>query len=181
MATSLQTLVYDIAERIPQTRLATRSLRDDEIRAIADALYRGDNPLRFESVRQAALMFERVGYSILRSPISPAPTTSRITVGRLVVDRAGRQVHYDGREIALKTREFDLLDVLARHQGQVFTRLQLLELAWPQNFDGGDRTVDVHIRRLRRSLGEPQHRPKLILTVHGIGYKLAAPRGLNRT
>jgi len=89
------------------------------------------------------------------------------------------RVAVDGREVVLKTREFDLLDVLARHHGQVFTRLQLLELAWPQNFEGDDRTVDVHIRRLRRSLGEPQHRPKLILTVQGIGYKLATPRGLN--
>ena len=180
MATSLQSLVHDIAERIPQTSLATRSLRDHEIRAIADAFYRGDNPLRFESVRQAALMFERAGYSISRAPSDQVPVSFQISVGRLVVDRARREVHYDGREVALKPREFDLLDVLARHQGQVFTRLQLLELAWPQNFEGDDRTVDVHIRRLRRSLGEPQHRPKLILTVLGVGYKLATPRGLNR-
>ena len=52
----------------PHERLTTRSLSDDEIRAIADATYRGDNPLRFESVRQAALLFERLGYSITRDP-----------------------------------------------------------------------------------------------------------------
>ena len=180
MVTSLQTLVGDIAERVPQTGLATHSLRADEVRAIADAFYRGDNPLRFESVRQAALMFERAGYRISRSPISQAPIMSRITVGRLVVDRAGRLVVYNGREIGLKTREFDLLDVLARHPGQVFTRLQLLELAWPQGFDGGERTVDVHVRRIRRGLGDSPTRPELILTIHGIGYKLAIPRGMHR-
>jgi len=179
MLTSLETLVRDIAERVPQTGFATHSLRDDEVRAIADTLYRGDNPLRFESVRQAALMFERVGYRISRSPMAQATVLSRITVGRLVVDRAGRLVVCDGREIALKTREFNLLDVLARHAGQVLTRLQLLELAWPENFDGNERTVDVHIRRLRRSLGESQE-SELISTIHGIGYKLAVPRGSHR-
>ena len=49
-------------------RLTTRSLRDDEIRAIADATYRSDNPLLFEGVRQAALLFERAGYTITREP-----------------------------------------------------------------------------------------------------------------
>ena len=179
MVTSLETLVRDMAERVPQTGCATHSLRDDEVRAIADTLYRGDNPLRFESVRQAALMFERVGYRISKSSEAQATVLSRITIGRLIVDRAGRLVLYDGREIALKTREFDLLDVLARHPGQVLTRLQLLELAWPENFDGNERTVDVHIRRLRRSLGESQE-SELISTIHGIGYKLAAPRGSHR-
>ena len=179
MVTSLETLVRDMAERVPQTGCATHSLRDDEVRAIADTLYRGDNPLRFESVRQAALMFERVGYRISKSSEAQATVLSRITIGRLVVDRAGRLVVYGGREIALKTREFDLLDVLARHAGQVLTRLQLLELAWPENFDGDERTVDVHIRRLRRSLGESQE-SELISTIHGIGYKLAVPRGFHR-
>jgi len=180
MVTSLESLVRDIADGFPQTGLATHSLSDDEVRAIADAFYRADNPLRFENVRHSALMFERAGYRISRSPISPAPITSRITVGRLVVDRSGRIVTYAGREIPLKTREFDLLDVLARHAGQVLTRMQLLERAWPENFDGDERTVDVHVRRIRRCIGEPQHRPELILTVHGIGYKLATPRALNR-
>jgi hypothetical protein len=60
-----------------RNRFSTRSLRDDEIRVIADSTYRGDNPLRFDAVRQAALMFERTGYVICRtgqvSPLAIAP------------------------------------------------------------------------------------------------------------
>lgn len=81
------------------------------------------------------------------------------------------------RELALKPREFSLLEILARHPGQVFSRVHLLDLAWPRDFDGDERTVDVHIRRLRRELREPST-PQLIHTVHGVGYKLAAPRVL---
>jgi DNA-binding response OmpR family regulator len=162
----------------PHGRLTTRSLRDDEIRAIADATYRSDNPLRFESVRQAALLFKRVGYTITRDPqvsalaLPPQP----IAVGGLAVDPMRRSVHLDGREIELKTREFDLLSVLARHPGQVFTRAQLLDLIWPRGFDGGDRTVDVHVARLRHKLGQSRQSQRIVFTVQGVGYKLAVPR-----
>jgi DNA-binding response OmpR family regulator len=158
-------------------RLATRSLSDEEIRAIADSVYRSDNAMRFESVRYAVLMFERAGYSIARS--SDVRLTARasrtIVLGGLVIDPNKRTVYCERREIALKSREFDLLEILARHPGQVFIRAQLLDIVWPRSYEGEERTVDVHVARLRRKLGEPQP-PQLIITVHGIGYKVAAPR-----
>ncbi len=159
-------------------RLTTRSLRDDEIRAIADATYRSDNPLRFEGVRLAALLFERAGYTITRDPqvsalaVPPQP----ITLGSLTVDPMRHSVQLDGHEIELKRREFDLFALLARHPGQVFTRAQLLDLIWPHDFAGDDRTVDVVICRLRRKLGESQSSKLSIVTVASVGYKLAAPR-----
>lgn len=159
-------------------RLTTRSLRDDEIRAIADATYRSDNPLRFEGVRQAALLFERAGYTITRDPqvsalaVPPQP----VTVGSLTVDPLRRRVHLNGHDIELKTREFDLLALLARHPGQVFTRAQLLDLIWPRDFAGDDRTVDVHISRLRHKLGASRSSELSIITVASVGYKMAAPR-----
>jgi DNA-binding response OmpR family regulator len=159
-------------------RLTTRSLRDDEIRAIADATYRGDNPLRFESVRQAALLFEHAGYTITRDPqvsalaVPPEP----ITVGSLTVDPMRRSVRLDGRDVELKSREFDLLALLARHSGQVFTRAQLLDLIWPRDYAGDERTVDVHISRLRHKLGGSQSSRVSIITVASVGYKLTAPR-----
>lgn len=171
-------LTTDATRLDPRGRLTTRSLRDDEIRAIADATYRSDNPLRFESVRQAALLFERVGYTISRDPqvsalaVPPQP----ITIGALVVDPIRRSVHLAGREIELKRRQFDLLALLARHPGQVFTRVQLLDLIWPSDFDGDDRTVDVLVSRLRHKLGQSQHSQEQLLTVQGVGYKLVAPR-----
>jgi DNA-binding response OmpR family regulator len=160
-----------------ETRLTTHSLSDDDVRVIADALYRDDNPLRCETVRQAALMFEHAGYAIIRGPVAtsiPAllPTPERVVVGRLMLDRRQRSIMYDRREIALKTREFDLLDALARHPGWVFTRVQLLDLVWPHAFDVNERTVDVHVTRIRQKIREPG----LILAVHGVGYKLVIPR-----
>jgi DNA-binding response OmpR family regulator len=159
-------------------RLTTRSLRDDEIRAIADATYRSDNPLRFEGVRQAALLFERAGYTITRDPqvIALALSPQPITVGSLTVDPMRRSVRLDDRDIELKSRQFDLLALLARHPGQVFTRAQLLDLIWPRDFAGDDRTVDVHISRLRRKLGGLQTSELSIVTVSSVGYKLVAPR-----
>jgi DNA-binding winged helix-turn-helix (wHTH) protein len=179
--TSVPRSLSEATQLQPHGRLTTRSLRDDEIRAVADATYRGDNPLRFESVRQAALLFERVGYTITRDPqvsalaLPPQP----IAVGGLAVDPIRRSVHLDGREIELNTREFDLLTLLARHPGQVFTRAQLLDLIWPRDFDGADRTVDVLVARLRHKLGESRHSQRLVLTVQGVGYKLAVPRVSN--
>lgn len=159
-------------------RLTTRSLRDDEIRAIADATYRTDNPLRFESVRQAALLFELAGYTITRDPqISAlAVPPQSITLGSLVVDPMRRSVQLDGHDIDLKSREFDLLALLARHPGQVFTRAQLLDLIWPRDYAGEERTVDVHVSRLRHKLGISQSSELSIITVASVGYKLAAPR-----
>ena len=159
-------------------RLTTRSLRDDEIRAIADATYRSDNPLRFEGVRQAALLFERAGYTITREPqlsalaLPPQP----ITLGPLTVNPMRRSVQLDGRNIELKNREFNLLALFARHPGQVFTRAQLLDLIWPRDYTGEDRTVDVHVSRLRRKLGGLRSTTLSIVTVSSVGYKLSTPR-----
>jgi DNA-binding response OmpR family regulator len=170
---------YSNDARQPQSpsRLTTRSLSDDEIRAIADATYRSDNPLRFEGVRQAALLFERAGYTITRHPqVSPlAVPLQPISLGALAIDPARRSVHYDGREVHLKTRAFDLLTLLARHPGQVFTRAQLLDLIWPRDFEGDDRTVDIHICRIRRKLGYSSCSQQLVVTIRGVGYKLASP------
>lgn len=182
MITTLPTARSDADELQQAKRLTTQSLRDDEIRAIADSAYRDDNPLRFDGVRQAALMFERAGYVITRSedfrPIAEPP--QEVVVGQLVVDALRRLVFHEGREIDLKPREFDLLEVLARHPGQVFTRTHLLDLVWPRDFDGDWRTIDVHVRRIRRRLGDPAENARLILTVHGVGYKLAAPPTTHR-
>jgi len=87
----------------------------------------------------------------------------------LVIDADRRTVAADGRNISLSRIEFELLTVLASQPGRVFTRENLLDRAWP---DGGlvtDRTVDAHIKSLRRKLGSPAW----IETVRGVGYRLA--------
>ncbi len=92
----------------------------------------------------------------------------------LTIDLAGHQVHVDGQPVELTTLEFDLLVVLAAAPGRVFSRRQLIEQVWGWDFFGDERVVDVHVRNLRRSLGDPADNPRFIGTVRGVGYKLVA-------
>ena len=90
--------------------------------------------------------------------------------GDLVVDAGRREVRVDDEEIQLAPKEFDLLWELLDHRGLVLTRDQLLERVWGYTFAGDTRTVDVHVRQLRRKLGDASP----IVTVWGVGYKVVA-------
>ena len=91
-------------------------------------------------------------------------------LGPLVVARGAREVRVDGVEVELTQREFDLLEYLVRHAGQVVSRDQLLESVWGFISPGETRTVEVHVASLRKKLGQPD----LIRTVRGLGYKASA-------
>jgi len=93
-----------------------------------------------------------------------------LELGPLRLARGAREVTVDGSEVALTQREFELLEYLVRHRGQVMTRDRLLESVWGFVSPGQTRTVEVHVASLRRKLG----RPELIRTVRGVGYKAAA-------
>ncbi|UCC89066.1 MAG: response regulator transcription factor [Anaerolineales bacterium] len=109
-----------------------------------------------------------------RGEISPVrPRTLR--VGDLTLDLGRREAYVSGRRIDLTTAQLDLLAVLAQHPGQVFTRMQLLDAVQGEAFEGYQRTVDAHIKNLRRALGDEARAPRYILTVRGVGYKLAEP------
>jgi DNA-binding response OmpR family regulator len=92
---------------------------------------------------------------------------------RLEVDEAAREVRVDGTDIALKPREFALLLQLASNPGVAFSRAALLTSVWGFDFDGDERTVDVHVRRLRAKLEDEAALPRLVQTIHGFGYKFA--------
>ncbi|WP_404334003.1 winged helix-turn-helix domain-containing protein [Sphingomonas sp. MMS12-HWE2-04] len=97
---------------------------------------------------------------------------TRLTVGDLEIDLLARSVSRQGRAIALGAREFNLLEFLARHAGQVVTRTMMLEKIWNYHFDPGSNVVDVHIGRLRRKLEEGFAAP-ILHTVRGAGYRLS--------
>jgi two-component system OmpR family response regulator len=103
------------------------------------------------------------------------PQKTRLSVGDLEIDLLARHVTRAGRTIALGAREFNLLEFLARHAGQVVTRTMMLEKIWNYHFDPGSNVVDVHIGRLRRKLEEGFGSP-ILHTVRGAGYRLA-PEG----
>jgi len=93
-----------------------------------------------------------------------------LVLGPVVLARGAREVHVDGEEVELTQREFDLLEYLLRHAGQVVTRDQLLETVWGFRSPGETRTVEVHVAQVRKKLGHAD----LIRTVRGLGYKASA-------
>ncbi len=101
-----------------------------------------------------------------------APTT--LSVGDIRIDRERREVRVAGDVVDLTRTEFDLLVTMAEHPGRVYSRLQLLEAASGDAYDGYERTIDAHIKNLRRKLGEDSRSPRHLRTVIGVGYKLEA-------
>ena len=109
--------------------------------------------------------------SILRrsTPDRRQVESAVIRHGDLTVDAGRREAHVGEEEIQLAPKEFDLLWELLDHRGLVLTRDQLLERVWGYTFAGDTRTVDVHVRQLRRKLGDASP----IVTVWGVGYKVS--------
>jgi len=112
--------------------------------------------------------------SILRraAPERRQLESAQLRHGDLLIDAGRREVRVGEQEVQLAPKEFDLLWELLDHKGLVLTRDQLLERVWGYTFAGDTRTVDVHVRQLRRKLGEASP----IVTVWGVGYKVAPTR-----
>jgi len=94
-----------------------------------------------------------------------------VRAGELEIDLHGHRATRAGQPIRLSRTEFNLLAVLAQHPGQTFTRAQLLDRLHGVAYDGYDRSIDAHIKNLRRKLEADLAEPRYILTVYGIGYK----------
>ena len=95
----------------------------------------------------------------------------KITAGDLIINNTSREVYMDGKPVFLSLKEFELLYLLASHRNRVFTREQLLELIWGYEYSGETRTVDVHVRNLRKKIEKDPDHPQYIQTVRGMGYK----------
>jgi DNA-binding response OmpR family regulator len=112
----------------------------------------------------------RVKAILRRGQLAAAPkeqTAFEVAPG-IVVDTARREVSVHGAAVALATREFDLIAHLARNLGLALSRQQLLDGVWGADWAGDDRTVDVHVRQLRRKIGDDLP----LATVWGVGYRL---------
>jgi DNA-binding response OmpR family regulator len=139
--------------------------RDDEIdRVLGLELGADDYLTKPFSPRELVARVRAVLRRTERPPAAAAP----LTIGRLTVDPARREVRLGGRTVSLTAREFDLVVFMGEHQGFVLSRQQLLDGVWGAGWYGDPRTVDVHVAQLRRKLG-----PELPLsTVRGVGYRL---------
>jgi DNA-binding response OmpR family regulator len=105
--------------------------------------------------------------------VGPGSQSKTVRVGRLTIDSSARRAMLEDRELPLTSHEFSLLRVLAERPGAVLSREQLMELATGNADEAFDRSIDVHVSRLRQKLGEDPKRPRLIKTVRGAGYVLA--------
>jgi len=98
-------------------------------------------------------------------------TEEKLILGDLVINNTAREVTVSGELITLSMKEFELLHLMAGSRNRVFTREQLLELVWGYEYSGETRTVDVHIRNLRKKIESDPEKPQYIQTVRGMGYK----------
>lgn len=111
--------------------------------------------------------------AILRRRHAPSRSDMVLRFGRLEIDPASRQVRLDGVERALTSYQFDLLLTLAQHAGRALSRDQLMDLVKGEAMDAFDRSIDVHISRVRAAIEDDPKHPKRIITIRGSGYLFA--------
>lgn len=121
-----------------------------------------------ELLARARALLRRASASTAALP----PPSPQLSAGALKLDIAARRAWNDGAELHLTAVEFDLLAALLRYQGRVCSREQLLEQVRDRDFDSDDRSIDVHIGKLRSKLGDDPKAPRHIRTVRGAGYAL---------
>lgn len=148
---------------VPILMLTARGEEEDRIRGLEtgadDYITKPFSPK--ELVARAGAVLRRV---------RPALAAEMLDYAGLEMDLVGHRVRRDGKSVALGPTEYRLLRHFLENPGRVFSRQQLLEAVWPHSEDIESRTVDVHVRRLRQALGEPD----MIRTVRSAGYALDA-------
>lgn len=112
-----------------------------------------------------------------KSQEKPKETDKYILVGDLEINRETYEVKKSGIVIEMSHKEFELLFFLAKNRGRVFDREYLLEKVWGYDYFGETRTVDVHIRNIRKKIEEDNSNPEYVKTVRGIGYKFTQKKG----
>jgi DNA-binding response OmpR family regulator len=168
---------YEITKRLRQkghTPIIMLTARDDAVDKVVglelgadDYITKPFNPRELVARVRAVLRRAET-----HGPATGQPQPTTIEAGGLRIEVGGREVFVDGEGVALTPKEFDLLVTLIENRGLVLTREQLLERVWGFTFLGDSRTIDVHVRQLRRKLGEACP----IQTVWGTGYKVPAKR-----
>lgn len=129
-------------------------------------------PVSFRELQaRVGAVLRRVEMMATSGKTESEPDQKVIELDGLKIDPLGRDVHYEDQQIALTAREFDLLYLLASYPGRVFSRAYLLDTLWGDTYGGFERTVDTHIQRLRRKLGQAGEVDERIVTLWGVGYK----------
>jgi len=164
-------------------------------RQIRQSAVLGRTPVLFLTARSdevdRVLGLEIGGDDYMTKPFSPRELIARVKahlrredmdvepaameIGPFRLDRTGRRVYLAGRELALTSTEFNLLEFFVTHPGRAYSRDQLLESVWGEMRNVTPRTVDVHVRRLREQIEEQAENPRYLTTVRGFGYRFEEP------
>ena len=157
------------SSRVPIIMLTARS--DEADRIVGLELGADDYLVKPFSPRE---LLARVRAVLRRSGAAADSDDDRpLVVGELTVDPLRRLVTVGGRTVDMTATEFDLLAHMAAAPGRVFTRRQLMETIHGVAVDAGERAIDAHVKNLRRKIEADPHRPQRLVTVHGVGYRLA--------
>ncbi|MBL7031646.1 MAG: response regulator transcription factor [Nitrospira sp.] len=149
---------------VPIIMLTAKSEEDDRVKGLGlgadDYVVKPFSPR--ELVARVKALLRRTGGT---------SATLGFNKGDLVIDSLRFEVTKKGTQVVLTPTEFKLLQCIASHPGQVFTRLQLVNVILGYDFEGYDRTIDAHIKNIRHKVEDNQREPSYIKTVYGVGYK----------
>ncbi|AIQ14720.1 response regulator transcription factor [Paenibacillus durus] len=163
------------ARKMPIIMLSAKNTDMDKITGLSlgadDYVGKPFNPL--EIVARAKSQLRR--YHKWNKDFSSRKSDHELQFEDLLIDTAKHEVSVDGRRVKLTPREFAILELLARHQGQVLSMEQIYRSLWNEPFLDGGNTVMVHIRNIREKIELNPKRPRYIQTVWGVGYKLDGP------
>jgi two-component system, OmpR family, response regulator ResD len=151
--------------RTPVILLTAKGEQDDKLVGLRDGA--DDYVVKPFSPRELVARVD----AVLRRVLADRENAEPLRFDGLEIDLRGRRVLARGEEAHLSQREFDLLQFLACHPGQVFSRDQLMDRVWEPAFHGDPATVTVHVRRLRTKIEPDPERPRFIQTVWGVGYR----------
>ncbi len=158
--------ILQAESEVPIIMLTARTTDEDKLVGLElgadDYITKPFNPR--EVVARARAVLRRVGKGTPQGP-------SEMRFADLVIDRRRHEVQVRGEVVDLTPTEFRLLEVLAGEPGRAFTRLELLDRVFGYDFEGFERTVDVHVKNLRKKIEPDPKRPAYVKTVYGVGYK----------
>jgi DNA-binding response OmpR family regulator len=154
---------------VPIIMLTARTTEDDKLRGLN--LGADDYMTKPFSPRELAARVRAVIRRLPEETLQRGPV--EIKRGAITLNFLNREASVSGKTLQLTPSEFKLLGVLAREPGRVFSRQQLIEMVFGYDFEGFDRTVDVHILNLRRKIEPDPDHPRYIKTIYGAGYKFA--------
>ncbi len=164
-------LIRELRKEDPDMPILILSAKGQEVDKVAGlALGADDYVVKPFGLKE---LLARIG-AALRRPRSRGATGAARQVrrfGRAEIDLGERRLLVDGQEVALTSREFDLLAFFVLHPGRVHSREQLTRAVWGSLYDGTERTVDNFVARLRAHIGDDAERPRHLETVRGVGYR----------